>query len=221
MISEEHKKFSKKEYIMILLILISVMAFSIYARIAYYKYNELNSVSFVYKEDNSLVDKNIKNLSNLKDIFNTNETFSSIFKTKYKLNNLNCDLETKECSFNKNSGGDLNSVLSSDFKINLVDTDQENVLTVVQNIHLYNGKEYIFSDNELRNAAYKEKIEPEERYKLYEYINQSSFKNDSLKNIKTEYYLSDESNIYKHIDEFQCQNIKNCVFVMVYTQKSN
>ena len=216
---KDSKKFSKKEYIMILLILISVMVLSIYARMAYYKSNELNSVSFVYTEDNTFVDKNIKNVSSLKDIFNTNETFSSIFKTKYKLNNLNCNFETKECSFNKNSGDDLNSVLSSDF--NLVDTLEENVLTVVQNIHLYNGENYVFSKNASKNTAYKEKIEPEEKYELYEYVNQSSFKNDSLKNIKTEYYFADESNIYKHIDELQCKNIKNCVFVMEYTQKSN
>ena len=139
--------------------------------------------------------------------FDSEEDFSSVFKDKFMINSLKCDLHNYECAFNKNTGDEKENIMRTDISVKLNNNKDNRELIISQDVSSFNSEGF---------SIIKDKKNGD--FNFYNNVYESVVKTEHNENIKVKYFFVDgETKTEIKIEE--CRNNKNCVFISEYTQK--
>ena len=163
-----------------------------------------------FSQDAINTDQKIKkNTMEFVSFFDSEEDFSSVFKDKFMINSLKCDLHNYECAFNKNTGDEKENIMRTDISVKLNNNKDNRELIISQDVSSFNSEGF---------SIIKDKKNGD--FNFYNNVYESVVKTEHNENIKVKYFFVDgETKTEIKIEE--CRNNKNCVFISEYTQKNN
>ncbi len=167
--------------------------------------NDANAKRFI--NDSVNTDRKIKEIDmNFNDVIKSEKDISKIFKDKFMINSIKCNTTFTECFFNKNTGTEEYSLLSSYISVQI----ENNKIIMLQKVSSFNG----YSDTFLSN---NEKLFT--NYYFYTSAYDNYLKTEYDSKVRAVYYLADENNTGKEISKKECRKNKKCILVAKYTQK--
>lgn len=167
--------------------------------------NSDNTKRFI--NDSVNTDRKIKEIvMKFSDVFKSEQEISNFLKDKFMVNNLKCNKKITECFFNKNTGTEENSLLSSYISVKI----DQNKIVMIQKVNSFNGNSTLFISN--RDKVYA-------TYFFYINTYDNYLKTEYDTKVKAVYYLANQSDSNKEISKEECNKNENCILVAKYTQK--
>lgn len=167
--------------------------------------NADNTKRFI--SDSVNTDRKIKEINmKFNDVIKSEKDISKIFKDKFMINSLKCNTTLTECSFNKNTGTEEYSLLSSYISVQI----EKNKIIMFQKVSSFNG----YSGTLLRNSD-----KTFTNYYFYTSAYDNYLKTEYESKVRAVYYLADETDTGKEISKEECRKNENCILVAKYTQK--